>query len=212
MRTAPLLLVEGLNDRHVVQHLLRAHGLLLDSDFRIKDTGGDSPLIVTLPVEIRAAGLTPLGVIIDADVDLQARWDSLNYSLKKAGYGPPNSPDSRGLVLVQDDLPAIGVWVMPDNQLPGKLEDFVARLVPDQDPLLPMAERATQSIPAALRRFSEPDLAKAVIHNWLAWQEEPGSRMGEAFTKTYLDPEAPTALVFVDWVRRLLAAGPTGQH
>ena len=111
--------------------------------------------------------------------------------------------------MVQDDLPAIGVWVMPDNQLPGKIEDFVARLVPDQDPLLPMAERATQSIPAALRRFSEPDLAKAVIHNWLAWQEEPGSRMGEAFTKRYLDPKAPTALVFVEWVRRLLAARPT---
>ena len=206
--TAPLLLVEGVNDLHVVRKLLWHHGLKSDVDFRIKDTGGDNPLITTLPLEIRAAGLTPLGVIVDADVDLQARWDSLNYLVKKAGYAPPHSPDSRGLVLVQDDLPALGIWVMPDNQLPGKLEDFVARLVPHQDSLLPMAERATRSIPAALRRFSEPDLAKAVIHTWLAWQEEPGSRMGEAFTKKYLDPKAPTALVFVDWVRRLIAAGP----
>ena len=206
--TAPLLLVEGRNDRHVVGKLLWHHGLKPDVDFRVKDTGGENPLITTLPLEIKTAGLTPLGVIVDADLDLHARWNSLNYLLKKAGYAPPYSPDSRGLVLVQDDLPALGIWVMPDNQLPGKLEDFVARLVPDQDSLLPMAERATRSIPAALRRFSEPDLAKAVIHTWLAWQEEPGSRMGEAFTKKYLDPKAPTALVFVDWVRRLIAAGP----
>ena len=55
MTPAPLLLVEGVNDRHVVQHLLRAHGLLLDFDFRIKDTGGDNPLIVT-PMSICKRG------------------------------------------------------------------------------------------------------------------------------------------------------------
>ena len=209
MTAAPLLLVEGLNDRHVVQHLLKAHGLQLESDFRIKDAGGDDPLLTNLPVEIRAAGLTTLGVIIDADVDVQARWDSLSCLLTKAGYTPPKSPESRGMILLQEDLPAIGVWVMPDNQLPGKLEDFVARLVPAQDPILPLADQATRGIPPDLRKFSEPDLAKAIIHNWLAWQKEPGSRMGEAFTKKYLDPQAPTALVFVEWVRRLIAAGPT---
>ena len=127
MTPAPLLLVEGLNDRHVVQHLLRAHGLRLDSDFRIKDAGGDESLLTTLPVEIKAAGLTPLGVVIDADAAVQLRWDSLHYLLAKAGYKPPKLPESRGLILLQKNMPAVGVWVMPNNQLPGKLEDFVAQ-------------------------------------------------------------------------------------
>jgi hypothetical protein len=209
MTGLPLLLVEGVNDRHVVGNLLRQHGLVIDVDFLIRDKRGVDPLVATLPIEIKARGLAPLGVIVDADTDLQARWDSLNHLLTKLGYGPPRSPEASGLVVVQADSPPIGVWVMPDNQIPGKLEDFVARLAPDQDAILPMARQATLSIPTGLRRFSEADTAKAVIHNWLAWQEEPGSRMGEAFTKQYLDPKAPTALLFVEWVRRLIAARPT---
>lgn len=44
---------------------------------------------------------------------------------------------------------------------------------------------------------------KAMIHTWLAWQREPGRPMGLAITKRFLDPEAPSAMEFVAWVRRL---------
>ena len=54
------------------------------------------------------------------------------------------------------------------------------------------------------RRFVEIHRAKAVIHTWLAWQSEPGVRMGAAVTRKYLEPQAPTALAFVAWLNQLL--------
>ena len=93
---------------------------------------------------------------------------------------------------------------MPDNQLPGKLEDFVARLVRSDDGLLPLAAEATKNIPQNIRRFSEADLPKAIIHTWLAWQKDPGVRMGTALGNKYLDPQSPIAQTFVEWVRRLI--------
>jgi hypothetical protein len=45
--------------------------------------------------------------------------------------------------------------------------------------------------------------AKARLHTWLAWQEEPGKPIGQAITKRFLDPEATEAQAFLDWLRRL---------
>jgi len=53
------------------------------------------------------------------------------------------------------------------------------------------------------RRFRESYQAKAHLHTWLAWQEEPGTPMGLAITKRYLDAEAPYALLLLNWIREL---------
>jgi hypothetical protein len=44
----------------------------------------------------------------------------------------------------------------------------------------------------------------AHIHTWLAWQADPGTPMGLAITKKYLDANAPSAANFLRWVDRLL--------
>ena len=43
------------------------------------------------------------------------------------------------------------------------------------------------------------------VHTGRAWQEKPGTRMGENFKEKDLDPNHPQATTFVDWIRRLLA-------
>jgi hypothetical protein len=60
------------------------------------------------------------------------------------------------------------------------------------------------NIPAEHRAFSAPHVSKARIHPWLAWQDEPGSPMGQAIGKRDLDAHAPLAESFVDWLRRLM--------
>ncbi len=52
-------------------------------------------------------------------------------------------------------------------------------------------------------RCRDTHLPVAEIHTWLAWQEEPGSPLGQAITKRYLDADAPRAQQLMDWVRRL---------
>ena len=45
--------------------------------------------------------------------------------------------------------------------------------------------------------------SKAEIHTWLAWQEEPGTPMGQAITKQYLDTNKELAKKFIGWLDNL---------
>lgn len=54
-------------------------------------------------------------------------------------------------------------------------------------------------------RLDDVFIAKAQVHTWLVWQEEPGTRMGETFRKKYLDPEHPSARALVNWIKKLLS-------
>lgn len=203
MANDSVLLVEGQDDKHVATNLLFAHHL--DSRFVVKDKEGIDNLTTSLPIELRASELKRIGVVVDADSALGDRWATLRSILTKAGYASlPKSPLEAGTVIRQGGLPTVGIWLMPNNHDAGMLEDFVALLVPQDDPLLPRASAAVDAIPSNDRRFAELHRSKAVIHTWLAWQSEPGVRMGAAVTRKYLEPGAPTALAFVAWLNKLL--------
>ena len=92
---------------------------------------------------------------------------------------------------------------MPNNQFPGMLEDFIQFLVPAGDPLWARAADCLERIPEQDQRFPKEHQGKAHIHTWLAWQEEPGTPLGLAITKRYLDADAPHAQQLMGWIRRL---------
>ena len=94
---------------------------------------------------------------------------------------------------------------MPDNREPGVVETFVSRMIPEADRLWPLAQSAVKSIPDKDRRFAEQKNDKACIHTWLAWQQEPGVRMGSAIRNQYFDHRSSTAAAFVDWLEALIA-------
>jgi len=206
------LIFEGVDDKHVVWNLLFNHehqGQPLCEKFgktncKIKD--GIENLIDTLNEELKATDLGRLGVILDADMDLARQWARVTRVLDQHGCRQvPAAPDVEGTIVETTDGKRIGIWVMPDNKSAGALEDFVGKMITDGDTLWPKAQVDVNSIPQADRRFKETYLSKAHVHTWLAWQEEPGTRMGETFKKRYLDPNHPQATAFVNWIRRLLA-------
>ena len=203
--TAKRLLLEGRDDKHVVQKLLYHHNLHEDFD-DFKDKEGIEKLLATLAEEIEATDVERLGIVIDADVDLSKQWARLTRILIRCGFKDlPSTPDPNGTIIVSEDGKRIGIWIMPNNVLKGALEDFVAELITDGDVLWPRAQNNVNDIPPPDRRFKPAHLSKAHIHTWLAWQEEPGTKMGEAFTKRYLDPLLPQGQAFINWIRRLLA-------
>jgi hypothetical protein len=63
-------------------------------------------------------------------------------------------------------------------------------------------DQAIDNIPSRHRRFSDVRAAKARIHTWLAWQEEPGKPFGQAISARYLDPNLPAANTFATWLQR----------
>ena len=203
------LIFEGADDEHVVMNLLFNHtfrGLPLKEHFKPKDKKGVDNLINTLDEELQATDLDRLGVILDADVNLAHQWARMTRVLDAHGcINVPAMPDPAGTLVTTKEGKKVGIWVMPDNQNAGALEDFVGKLIAVGDPLWPKAQADVNSIPPTDRRFKNTYLSKAQIHTWLAWQEEPGTRMGQTFTKKYLDPACPQATIFVEWIKRLLA-------
>ena len=161
-------------------------------------------LLVTLPVRLKASDLERLGIVVDANTDIEARWQALRNILVKSGYANvPTAPDSGGAIIKQDERPVVGVWLMPDNKLAGMLEDFIKFLVPQGDSLLKRAKDCVERIPEQDRRFPPERQSKAEIHTWLAWQEEPGKPLGQAITARYLDADAPHAQQLMEWIRQL---------
>ena len=144
------LLVEGKNDRHVIWALCNQYQLPETFSVEVaeeKGTEGIEALLAGLPARIDEPKLQTLGIVVDADQDLLARWQAVRNRLLNSGYQTiPTVPPPNGGVYTQPDKPKIGIWLMPDNQLPGMLEDFVAHLIPSDDSLRPKAEAILQEI------------------------------------------------------------------
>ena len=205
-----ILLVEGTDDEHVIKHICGIYEIShLDE---VRPEGGAAELLEDVPAELNRMEDTGdvLGVVIDADDSPDARWQSLRDIFVNAGYpNVPRRPDPDGTILESPtgtSLPRAGVWIMPDNKTPGILEDFLRFLIPNQpNPLFAHAERSVATVPE--RRFSENDTPKALIHTWLAWQDEPGKPYGTAITARFLDSRLPEAQALAGWLGRLFYPG-----
>ena len=199
-----LLLVEGKDDQHVMWSLCKHHAL--PETFVIDNKEGVINVLDAFEAEIAAPGKDCIGIVVDADTDLAARWDAIMSILARSGYkNVPPLPTPNGTVIIQENKPTIGVWLMPNNSLPGELEDFIAFLVPQRDgnPLWAYAAQCLDSLPEAPERYPEQDRSKAHVHTWLAWQHEPGKPLGQAITARYIDANAPDAKQLIAWLRNL---------
>lgn len=202
MKEIQKLLVEGVDDLHVVSALMQHHKF--PETFKIEEKGGISEVFKVLPVQLKGSNVRAIGVLVDADENAEDRWKSISSILNNAGYaGIPTSPPSEGLILETAGLPNFGAWLMPDNTLPGMLEDFVSYLVPANDDLWPMAQQSIEKIPENKKKFKDRHLCKAHIHTWLAWQEDPGTPLGLSITKKYLDAESDSCQPFLKWISNL---------
>jgi hypothetical protein len=226
-RVRSRLLVEGIDDLHVCYHLLKCHNIeILERDkdkskdhetvvqgkIEILPKGGIENLLLAIRTELARDSMKHLGILVDADEDVLARWQSLHSIFVNSGYSStPAIPDRRGTIIREQGKPAVGIWIMPDNQLPGMLEHFCRFLVPTNDQLWKIAENGLQQAMEQDRRFPEQHTVKAHLHTWLAWQEEPGKPIGQAITKRYFDHEAPHAQLFVRWIRELFEVAPSDQ-
>jgi hypothetical protein len=205
MATKRILLVEGNDDEHVFKAIFGQHNLAhLDE---IKEHGGYTNLIEALPLRLVESDVLALGVVCDADLDPTNRWKVIKNRLENAGYiNIPQDLDTNGLVIAPPEnslLPKFGVWIMPDNQIPGILEKFLELLVPAGDKLFAHAEQSIKNIPEDVKLFRDVDISKAKIHTWLAWQKEPGKPLGQSITKRVLRADSLSCENVVNWIKRL---------
>ena len=193
-----VLLVEGQDDEHIVRHL-RERNLPMP-EFGIIDRKSISNLLRAIEADVLAPGRTAVGILVDADESLDRRWQAVTDRLRRARITPPSAPDPTGTII--DGNPRIGVWMMPDNESSGELENLVARMIPASDAVWPLSEAYIAGIPPGVRMFAEGKILRAKVHAWLATRAEP-RKMGAAIRARDLNAGAPAAVQLVDWLRRL---------
>lgn len=208
------LLVEGRGDREVGYQFCNRHEIDNRSLFEVEcmdeyGTSGIDALVDGLRVRPRSGEYAALAAIFDADTQPEVHWERVRAALLSAGYDDaPGAPVANGIILpARGSLPRVGLWMMPDNSSPGMLENFLQSLVTAADALLPRARSAVEAIPPGERRFRSVHETKAILHTWLAWKEEPGTPLGLALTRKYLDAAQPAAIGFRDWLLGVFADG-----
>ncbi len=200
------LLVEGNDDQHIIWALCEMFSI--PENFDVIDCECYNNVIKEIHLRFKQSDLGHLGIIVDADFEFSSRWESIKNYLQKFGYSIPKSLPKEGLIVNNEENKKIGVWIMPNNSLEGKVEDFVKYLIPNEDKLLPYVEEHLSEIEEKiLNPYKEKDRPKALIHSWLAIQEIPGSPMGSAITKKYLSTDNEMCLQFVNWLKRLFEDG-----
>jgi hypothetical protein len=196
------LLVEGNDDKHVIWALCREFNV--SDTFEVINCGGIDSLYEAIPVRLKQSNIKTLGIIIDADSSIKNRWISIKDLLSKQGFDTPDNLPLEGLVLSNREGIKVGVWIMPDNNLNGMLEDFISFLIPHDDKLLPVVNTALDEIESQkLNKYPLLHKSKAKIHTWLAWQEDPGTPMGLSITKKYLSIDNETRLPLIKWLQTL---------
>ena len=199
------LLVEGKDDEHVIYALRALHNIFVNFD--IIDCKGITNLFDAMSVRLKQSDIETIGIIIDADIDLNGRWQRVSAILSDVGFRIPENIPDHGLVVSHPvSNIRVGVWIMPDNNINGMLEDFMRFLIPADDNLLPMAENALNEIEK--NNFNKYQLVhrpKALIHTWLAWQADAGKPLGQSITMKYLHTDNETCLKLVNWLKNTFA-------
>lgn len=198
-----ILFVEGRDDVHVVDYLQKQK--LPTLSFKIEDKKGVERLIKAISPEIKDSNHTAVGFLLDANDDLAGRWRVVSKELQKMDICAPQDPSPKGMVVPGlSPLSRVGVWLMPDNQSAGELEDFVRSMIPEDDLAWRSARRYIQGIPEGERKFRPKKTSRAELYAWLATRENPGL-MGLAIHRGDLKTDGPLCAAFLAWLEALFA-------
>ena len=198
-----VLLVEGKNDFHVIMALGEKYNI--PQNFKIYNCEGDEKVLEKLNALIPTA-IPPkvIGLVLDADnPNLSGRWLSIQSKLAYHKCSLPEKPNPNGTIIKSyDDIPRLGIWLMPNNHVDGMLEDFCCEMISEQ-----AISTVEECINIATERghtsFIPNHHIKAVVHTYLAWQDEPGKPLGQSITSNALRSNTPTANTFAAWLKDL---------
>lgn len=199
--------MEGRNDCHVALAVAAQHGLA--GTFVPRDCGNYEEVIkFANGLVLSADHVEVVGLVLDANRSIDSRWQAIRDRFKVHPYGLPDAPVVGGMVVeaTAPKHPRLGLWIMPDNRAQGNLEDFCLQLA-DEESRVVAAEAVELAVIKGVTRFREPHRSKAVVHTYLAWQDEPGKPLGQSITSKALQPDHPIAHDFAEWLRRLFGEG-----
>ena len=212
------LIVEGKDDLYSILHLLRRTGVLQkeateqSSPIEIIPVNSKRRLIDDIRTRWKQAGVKSIGYVLDADdaaselKGVVPTWDAIRHRLTQIPVDSETSISIHGFTgQVGTEGPRIGIWIMPDNQRDGAIEDFLISLIDPLDLLFRFASEKTAEAGnlAVDDKFRDSDFGKAVLSCWLAWCDDPGKPYGHAMLAGRFSVSTEPATRFIDWIRKL---------
>lgn len=157
--------------------------------------------LANLVAQLRNGDIERLGIVLDADYlpngGFAQRLHDVQEKLQASGFMLSTTDNQ---MFYHPDAPhPIGIWLMPNHQNDGMLEDFVQDLIVDpvQADLLNHAKQSIAVLPTILFN-RDLHLAKATVCTWRAWQKEPSASLGQALNNQLLDRSQ--AMGFENWL------------
>jgi hypothetical protein len=209
-----ILLVEGKDDAYVTAALLKIHKLP-DRCFCIQDCKSASKLLSEINELFRSATKTKIvGIVLDADENIVSRWEQITDKLKRisSNYKIPENINSKGTIIEainsdEEEFPKVGIWIMPNNEKEGMLEDFLMEMAEESN-YKGGIQYAKECVENAKEKnftsFKDTHKSKSVVHTYLAWHDEPSFTFGKAITKQEgFNPNTPLVQNFIDWLKNL---------
>jgi hypothetical protein len=216
-----LLVVEGEEDKKFFEAVFRSIGKADQVVIRHRPSGKSNAISLfgaNLDL-LNLASKARIGLVVDADdpalnasdgfpntrqtVNLQLQQRSFNSFATGAG--------TTGLIATANHLDHVvtGMWVMPDNNANGYLEDFANTVVAS-------SEQAQQAFALGQSRavltgshggptfaFKAHHLPKAAVGTWLAWSDPPRMNLGTAVSRGLLDVQHPAFCSLIAWLNLL---------
>ena len=201
-----LLLVEGRSEENAIREFYKQWKI--DINFDISSEGSITKLKTSFKMHLKSSNiLRKLWVIIDADASYACACQSIRDILERSGkYNPPLQLCSNGLILTpidENDL-VVGVWIMPNNQDVGMLEDFMMGIIPEDNMLLHEAETVLTNIEKKnIQKYKNVHRAKAKLHTWLACHDDPGDSVNVAIRKNLFSQDKELVIAFRAWLMEL---------
>lgn len=209
----PILYVEGPDDCYSIINLMMINGVAWEKGREpvdVKPQKSVSALLDGISVAVKTAlkNVQNIGFVLDIDESVSSRWESVKSRLITGGLPldtNAKAPGREGYILEHNGV-KIGVWMMPDNISPtGKLEDFLAILIPRSDVHYELAREFVDKASKcdAPKKFETKDMSKAELSAYLAVKDPPGNPYGTAIKTRVFDENQEVATLFVSWFKKL---------
>lgn len=183
-----MLIVEGTHEVKFFNVLLPRLGL---NDIQVEQIGGNTfePVLDGLRSTTGFSQLESMAILRDADLSCGDMFSSVQHSLRKLGYPVPTRPNEMATV---DGTFKTLIYIFPDNQNNGALEDLCLASVAD-DLTLNCVETYFSCLDGINSNFgsAHPHPKKARVQAFLAREEEGDIHMGIAAQKGVWNWDSP---------------------
>ena len=215
-----VLLVEGEADRGFFEQVCKS--LQLNPQIQVatpKDCNGYNSkegVFERLPLllkNIEDGKLKQLAIVVDADykeangLGYQATIKRISAIVAKYDFFLAKNQNNGLIFNHTDGFADIGLWIMPNNNDDGMLEDFIKSCIHNQEQAL-FNHASDTVINLTDKKFKDHHYSKAEIATWLAWQKVPSHGLYIAIKDKLLDNDNRLFQQLSDWLKYVYSNSP----